>query len=96
MRETGKDDAKNSQERLGLIRTIPNSTTLPPLKPHPNNPIAYSGCTGHYIYALTTTANNMEPSVNLIKAKLSNSSPFESTKQSQLRLQNVSKQAKHS
>ena len=66
-----------------------------PPKPHANDTITDPGCTGHYIYALTTIFNSIYPPANPIKVKLPNYSTMESTKQDQFPLQSLSKQAKH-
>ena len=65
----------------------------PQPKPHTNVPIADSGYTGNYIYALTTIFNAIEPSENPIKVKLLNSSTILFTTQAQLPIKEIYKQA---
>ena len=95
MINTFKGDIYYSHQNLSLIQTIPNSSTQSPPKQHANYPIADSGFTGHYMDALTTIVDTMEPSENPMIVKLPNSSTMVSTHQSQNPLHNLSSQGKH-
>ena len=52
-------------------------------------------CTVKYLDALTIIVNTREPSENSINVKLPNSSTIASTRQSQITLHNLSRQAKY-
>ena len=62
MRNTFKKNIKYSQQHISLIQTLPNSSTRYPPKPHVNDPIDDSGCTGNYLDALIIIVNTREPS----------------------------------
>ena len=85
----------NYNNHIILIRTLPTSSTQYPQQPHTNEPIANSGCTGHYLDYLTTIVHTREPSENPINVKLPNSSTMASTHQAQIPLKTLSIQAKH-
>ena len=80
---------------ISLIQTLPTNITRYPPQPHTNDPIADSGCKGHYIDSLKTIFHTRQPSENLTHMKLPNSSTMESTQPAQIPLQNSSSQAKH-
>ena len=85
----------NYNRHLSLIKTLPTSSTRSPPQPHINDPIADSGCTGHYLYALTTIVHTRDPSENPINVKSPNSSKMASTHQPYIPLKFLSTQAKH-
>ena len=85
----------NYNHHLSLIQTLPTSSTQSPPQTHTKNPIANSGCTGHYLDALKKIVQTREPSENPINVKLPNSSTMASTHQSQIPLEKLSSQAKH-
>ena len=88
-------DKINYNQNLSLIQTLPTSITQYPPQPHINDPIADSGCTGHYLDSLKTIVHTRDPSENPINVKLPNSSTMASTHQSQIPLKKLSSQAKH-
>ena len=51
-RKTFKEDKNYSQQNISLINTLPNISTQPSPKSHPNDPNVDSGCTGHYLDAI--------------------------------------------
>ena len=55
--KTFKEGINYIQKHLSLIHALPNSSTRPPPKPHTNDPVEESGCTGHDINAPTTIVN---------------------------------------
>ena len=73
---------------LSLIETLTTSSTRFLPQPHTTDPIANSGCTGHYLDALTTIVHTREPSENPINVKLPNSSTMLSTHQAHIPLKN--------
>ena len=85
----------NYNHHLSLIQTVPTSSTRSPPQPHINDPIADSGCTGHYLDDLIIIVQTREPLENLINAKLPNSSTMTSTHQAQIPLTHLSSQAKY-
>ena len=85
----------NYNHHLILIQTLPTSSTRSPPPQHINDPIANSGCTGHYLDDLTKIVHTREPSENPNILKLPNSSTMASTHQSQTPLNHLSSQAKH-
>ena len=59
----------NYNHHLSLIQTLPTSSTQSPPQTHTNDPISDSGCTGHYLDALTTIVHTREPSENPNQSK---------------------------
>ena len=88
--ETVKEDINYIQQHISLFQTLPGIITQYPLKTHANGPISGSGCTGHYMDALTTIVNTREPSENPTNLKLPNSSTMPSIHQAQIPLHNLS------
>ena len=76
----------NYNHHLSLIQTLTNSITQSPPQPYTNDPMADSGCTGHYLDVPTTIFQTREPSENPINVKIPNSSTMESTHQAQIPL----------
>ena len=88
-------DKISYNHHLSLIQTLPTSITLSPPQTHTNDPIYNSGCTVHYLDALTTIVQTRKPSENPINVKLPNSSTMISTHQSQIPLEISSIQVKN-
>ena len=84
----------NYNHHLVLIQTLPTSSVISQPQPHTNEPIANSGCRGHYLDALTTVFHTRDPSENSINMILPNSSQMASTHQDHKPLQNLSSQSK--
>ena len=85
----------NYNHHLSFIKTLTTSSTRSPPKPHTYDPMADSGCTGHYLDALTTIVHTREPSEIPTNVKLPISSTLASTHQANIPINHLSSQAKH-